>query len=196
MTKSIANKKHKKIDSTLLLHACCADCAVKFIEGWNEVPSKKRPAEQTTLYFDNSNIHPRSEYLARLNAIKKIADDYSIPLIISDWSPRTWFQAIGANTENKDLRRCKGCWELRLKNTAEYCRTNDISFFSTTLLSSHYQSSEIITKIGKSLETKSLSFYTPENSIKDRKTKGFYKQNYCGCIYSLTKRYEGKWSSK
>lgn len=188
--------KSPKVEPALLLHACCADCAVKFIEFWNEISAKKKPAGQIKIYFDNSNIHPRCEYLARLSAIKKIAGDYSIPLIIADWSPKTWFLATGYDSSNRGLRRCRGCWKLRLQNTAKYCKTNSIHLFSTTLLSSHYQNSKVITKIGTSLENKSLRFYTPESSIKDRKTKGFYKQNYCGCIYSLTQRYEEKWSER
>jgi len=37
-----------------------------------------------------------------------------------------------------------------------------------------------------------LKFYIPPQICSHLKTKGFYKQNYCGCCYSLVERLEEK----
>ena len=53
----------------LLLHTCCADCAVKAL-AYLRVTNENA---NITLYFDNSNIHPRTEWLERLKAVQTLA---------------------------------------------------------------------------------------------------------------------------
>lgn len=50
----------------LLLHACCADCALKFAHSLDLKMSKF-----AVLYY-NPNIHPKAEYLERLKALKLV----------------------------------------------------------------------------------------------------------------------------
>ena len=69
----------------ILIHTCCADCLLKMVD------SLKDSKEEIVAYFYNPNIHPRSEYLARLNAAKKITEENKIDLVVADWSPREWF---------------------------------------------------------------------------------------------------------
>ena len=177
----------KKQKSRILLHTCCADCALKFIDSLDD-------QYDVTLYFDNNNIHPRSEYQERLKAIKNVAKEKGIPIIIPDWKPKQWFKAIENIEDNENLRRCRLCWKHRLEKTVEYAKNNGYKLFSTTLLTSHYQNKRIIKEIGGQLNIKGLKFYTP-TKFKDIKTNGFYKQNYCGCVYSLKDRYFEKYSN-
>ncbi len=112
----------KNQKSRLLLHTCCADCALKFVHSVDN-------GYEISLYFDNNNIHPRSEYLARLKALKDIAKQNDLTLIISDWSPKKWFEAIDFNEDNQNHRRCKLCWKHRLYKTIEYAKKNKYKFF-------------------------------------------------------------------
>ncbi|MBN2100376.1 epoxyqueuosine reductase QueH [Candidatus Dojkabacteria bacterium] len=185
---------------SLLLHTCCADCALKFIHAYRELVEENSSRDsgielpkKIILYFDNSNIHPRTEYLARLEAVMKISDSEGLGLVVSDWSPKKWFKAIKYNSDNKNLRRCRLCWEFRLKRAYDYCKEENFGFFSTTLLSSHYQCFNDICEIGKRLGSKGFVTIDPRKA--EVQTKGFYKQNYCGCVYSLVKRYEGKFGT-
>ena len=163
----------------LLIHTCCADCLLKI---------KNSLEDEVMAYFYNPNIHPRSEYLARLKAIQKIAEENKIKLVVPDWSPKEYFEKI------KDKNsRCEKCWKLRLNKTFEYAKKNNFEAVTTTLLSSHYQNKEIIEKIGKELEEKyKIKFLIPKKIDRELKTSGFYKQNYCGCGYSLTEAWENK----
>ncbi len=173
----------------LLLHTCCADCAVKAVTYLR----KNWPDTKPILYFDNSNIHPRTEYLARQKALKKVAKENDLEIVGANWSPKQWFKAVGYKEDNKDLRRCRKCWLLRLGNTAKKATEMKIPNFSTTLLTSHYQSHDIIAEIGKKLAKKyALNFLPIENPCTECNPIGFYKQNYCGCVYSLKDRYEEK----
>jgi predicted adenine nucleotide alpha hydrolase (AANH) superfamily ATPase len=80
-----------------------------------------------------------------------------------------------------------------LEKSAKYAKENGFEQFSSTLLSSHYQDSEKIKNIGKAVAKKyNLDFYIPEKIDKDLHTRGFYKQIFCGCCYSLKERMEEK----
>lgn len=176
------------MEDRLLLHACCADCTVKFTKSLEA----QTEFSEIVLYFDNSNIHPRTEYLARLDAMKKVVDDLGLKMIVADWSPKIWFETIGNDIDNPELRRCKKCWKFRLGLTKYKANELGMNYFSTTLLTSHYQSYKDIVEIGEKLSDSTLQFYSIAKTEDNIPTSGFYKQNYCGCCYSLVKRYEEK----
>lgn len=172
----------------LLLHSCCADCVLKFAES---IRKSQLKVDEIVAYFYNPNIHPRSEYLSRLKAIQKITEENKIKLIVPDWSPKEYFEKI----KNKG-KRCEKCWKLRLEESFKYANKNGFEMVSTTLLSSHYQSKNEIEKIGKKLEEEyKIKFWIPKKIERDLKTSGFYKQNYCGCGYSLVEDWEKKFSN-
>jgi len=170
------------------------------------VDSLKSNKEEIVAYFYNPNIHPRAEYLARLNAAKKITEENGINLVVADWSPREWFGAQNppVDKSTSSLKnggslktRCERCWKIRLEKTFEYAKKNNFEAVSTTLLTSHYQNKDKIEKIGKELEKKfKIKFLVPEKISCDLKTTGFYKQNYCGCCYSLVEAWSEKFSEE
>lgn len=170
----------------LLIQACCADCLLKFIDS---IKKENEEVTEITVYFYNPNIHPRSEYLARLKAIKKISEENKIKLIVADWSPREWFSQVKT--------RCDDCWRLRLRKTFEYAVDKGFEGVSSTLVTSHYQDQKTIEKIAKELEDAyKIKFLIPKKVSKDLKTTGFYKQNYCGCCYSLVETWGEKYYHK
>lgn len=188
--KSVADtNKNTAKSEKLLLHTCCADCAIKAIKNFES----NNPTLQPILYFSNSNIHPRTEYLARQKALQKTAEELNIEIIGANWSPRNWFKVINYKEDNENLRRCRKCWQLRLENTAKEAIRRDITRFSTTLMTSHYQNARIIKEIGANMAHKyQLEFLNITKKSHNIKTKGFYKQNYCGCVFSLRERYISK----
>jgi len=164
----------------LLLHACCADCAIKTIGAING---------EAVLFYYNPNIHPRSEYQSRLAAIKKIAEENKTKQIAPDWKPTEYFESV-----KNDKKRCRKCWNLRILKTAEYAKIRGFEQFSTTLLSSKYQNRKMIEEIGKRVGEKyGVEFINIKEIDKEMKTSGFYKQFFCGCCYSLTERFEEKY---
>ena len=173
----------------VLIHACCADCLLKMVKS---LADKK---VEIAVYFYNPNIHPRAEYLSRLKAIKQIAEKNNIKLMITDWSPREWFEGIrGCFSKPK---RCERCWNLRLRKTFEYAKNHSFEGVSTTLLTSHYQDEGKIEEIGKKLEKEfEIKFLIPKKVVRNLETGGFYKQNYCGCCYSLVETWGEKFKNK
>ena len=166
----------------VLVQVCCADCLVRFFDGKTEIEG----------YFYNPNIQPRAEYLCRLAAAQKIAGEKKLKLIVADWSPKEYFGAV-----KNDKKRCENCWKLRIEKTAEYAKASGFEYFSTTLLSSQYQNREMIKKIGEAAGKKyGVKFWEPEKIERELKTKGFYKQFFCGCGYSMVERMEEKYKER
>jgi len=166
----------------ILIHACCADCLLNTFISLS-------PKEDITVLFYNPNIHPRAEFLERLNAVKIILKDYpDIKLIIPDYRPNEYFKSI-----QKEKIRCIGCWKQRLKYLFEYAKEHNFGFITSTLISSSYQNKEEILKIAHDFQNKySIEFLVP-TECKQEIHKGFYKQNFCGCCYSLVERMNEKY---
>lgn len=171
----------------LLIHACCADCILKFIES-----AKTDNFDEVVVYYYNPNIHPRAECLTRLSAIQQTLKPKNIKIIVADYSPKDYFQVV----KNSDKpARCISCWNLRLSKTVDYAVKNGFTHFSSTLVTSEYQDTATITSIANNLSKKlNIEFYIPNHICCDLKTTGFYKQFFCGCVYSLTERYQEKYS--
>jgi predicted adenine nucleotide alpha hydrolase (AANH) superfamily ATPase len=165
----------------ILIHTCCADC---FLNSLNYLKEESLINETTEIisFFYNPNIHPISEYRERLNALKKILPK-NIKLIVPDYRPDEYFEKI-KNVNN----RCESCWDLRIQKVFEFAKEKEITDVTTTLLVSHYQSRDKILKIGKDYELKYNINFIPMNSSHNCCNKGFYKQNYCGCCFSLVKK--------
>lgn len=173
----------------LLIHACCTDCLLKMVESIKA----ENNFEEIQIYYYNPNIHPRSEYQSRLKAMQLMIKD--LKLIIPDWKPSDYFEKVGSGVKKPE--RCLKCWNLRLEKTAKFAKENGFESFTSTLLTSEYQNGEMIEKIGKEIGKKyEIDFFVPKNVCKHLETKGFYKQVFCGCCYSLVERFEEKFNEK
>ena len=129
----------------VLIHTCCADCLLKMVD------SLKEESVEIVGYFYNPNIHPRSEYLARLKAAQKIGEENKIKLIVPGWSPKEWFHTLKPtlpSLKKGGKTRCEGCWKLRLRKTFEYANYNGFEAISSTLVTSHYHNRVKILEIG------------------------------------------------
>lgn len=170
----------------IAIHTCCADCLINLIHALEE---EKQITSNTEIFliFYNPNIHPRSEYLERLNALKKVITEvyteWKIKLVIPEYKPKEYFESI----KGKE-KRCLGCWQLRLQNAFEFAKSHNISYVSSTLLSSHYQDKEAIMNIAHNLEDTNIHIIYPQQEHEQLCNRGFYKQNFCGCCYSLNER--------
>ena len=70
----------------------------------------------------------------------------------------------------------------------------DFSVRGDVDLNSNNELVEKIEKIAKSKAMKlGVKFWKPKKIDENIKTSGFYKQFFCGCVYSLEERYEEKY---
>lgn len=178
----------------MLIHTCCANCYLHFLE------NIKDDSQDITLLYYNPNIHPRSEWLTRLEALKKVSKAKNFDLKVINYKPKEYFDQIKilqkANSEliKNPKTRCPFCWTLRLEKTFAYAQKHGHKQVTTTLLMSQHQDHKTITRIGHQLAKKyGVNFLVFEDIKPCEKFCGFYKQNYCGCIYSLSEKFEEKY---
>lgn len=176
----------------LLLHACCAPCSSAVLERLGDF-------FQIDILFFNPNITDRYEYKKRLteleNFVSKFKTKYPITVISGRYDPLEFLDmARGLEDEPERGKRCYKCYELRLKECARVAEKNNIKYFTTTLSLSPYKNAVWINEIGSELEKKynSCFLYSDfkkkngyKRSIELSKEYDLYRQDYCGCVYSL-----------
>lgn len=97
---------------------------------------------------------------------------------------------------HREALRCRFCYGMRLRRTAQVARRGKFDAFSTTMLVSPYQKHELIKEIGLVVaeETGVPFFYEDFRSgyrraVELSRSLGMYRQQYCGCIYSEKERF-------
>ena len=176
----------------LLLHVCCGPCATQSI-----VEAKEQ--YEVIMFFSDSNIYPKEEYLLRLENAKKLAEIYKVKFVEDEYTHDLWLEQVkGLEKEQEGGKRCSACFEFNFKRTIDYARNHNITFFSTTLTISPYKKSKTLFETAKNIisstDTKIKVEFVEfdfkkkdgyKKSIELSKKFGLYRQNYCGCEFSL-----------
>jgi epoxyqueuosine reductase len=175
----------------LLLHVCCATCGAYVLE-------LLKNDYQVTAYYYNPNIYPVEEYEKRFLEIQKYCQKNQIPFIEEKPDQDEWFAKIkGFEQEPERGKRCWLCYDMRLAKTAEYAKNHGFQFFGTDLSISPHKDAKKLNEIGKKLEkTFGLKYFEADFKKADGFKKAmavsrqneFYRQDYCGCIYSRQNR--------
>ena len=173
----------------LLVHVCCAPCATYSFE------KLINDGYEITGYFYNPNIHPEPEYNRRLEGLIDFAGIKNYRVITENEPPDLWFNLVkGFEQEREGGKRCEICFKMRLEKTALFAKKNGFDGFTTVLTISPHKNTAVINRIGKDLAGKYGITFVEENFKKQDGFKkscelsdkyGLYRQNYCGCVYSL-----------
>ncbi len=190
LEKIIEQNKKEGIRPSLLLHACCAPCSSYCIEYLHD-------HFDITLFFYNPNIFPQEEYSHRVSELKRLVAEMglSIPVLECENDTES-FYALSKGRE--DIReggaRCFDCYRLRLEKTARLAKEKGFDYFTTTLSISPLKNAGKLREIGLELEgeygVKNLpsDFKKKEGykrSVELSKKHNLYRQDYCGCEYSM-----------
>lgn len=188
---------------SLLMHACCGPCSSYVLEYLSDY------FDITVLYY-NPNIYPQEEYWRRLNELKDFYTKFppvlknKIKVIEENYDPKEFYEAVKTDKEPELAKerekgeRCRRCYEFRLKKTYDYAFKNQFDYFCTTLSISPFKDAEKINVLGMEIADKKNDGKTPKWLTSDFKKKGgfkrslelsqeygLYRQQYCGCIYSM-----------
>lgn len=181
----------------LLLQACCAPCSSYVLELLSNY-------FQITILYYNPNIYPFSEYEKRLGEVRKliklIKGKNPINIMEVDYDSAS-FDSISKGLENEKEGgiRCHKCYYLRMEKTAKLAKECNYDFFTTTLSISPYKNVQVLNRIGEVLEEKYHVRYLYadfkkkegyKRSIELSKQFNLYRQEYCGCKYSIPKKEE------
>ncbi len=161
------------------------------------------PDYDITVFFYNPNITDSNEYEKRLTSQlmvidyfnKNLSPENKIDFIEGRYDPDEYFKLVSGYEEEKEGgRRCSLCFDMRLEETAIIAKEKGFDTFTTTLTVSPHKSYDIISQIGKSLSEKYKVEYLDGNfkkkdgfkrSIELSKEMNLYRQNYCGCQFSV-----------
>jgi len=173
----------------ILLHICCGVCAAGVVERLT------LEGHQVHGLFYNPNIHPQQEYDRRLEVARKVAKELDFPLEVPLYITEEWFkETVSLENEPEGGRRCEVCFRLRLKKTYLYMKDCGADAFTTTLTVSPHKSADMINRVGQEIGgerflardfKKKAGF---KRAVELAKKWALYRQDYCGCIYSMKNR--------
>ena len=182
--------KSLKIKPRLLLHSCCGPCSTSVLELLTNY-------FKVDIYYYNPNIYPESEYLKRKNEQKRLINvlDEKINFIEGEYDTDNYNNFIkGLEEEKEGGARCNKCISFRMENVCKYAKENGYDFFTTTLSVSPHKNSKMINETGYNLEEKySMPYLYSDFKKRDgykrsivlSKKYNLYRQDYCGCKYSI-----------
>lgn len=175
----------------LLLHACCAPCACWPLEFLSSV-------FDVTVFFNNSNIYPASEYDRRLDELKRYLTEVwpDIHLFTVPYDNESYTKKLEPMKDDIEASgRCFYCYALRMKEAYQYADDQHYDFFTTVMTISRQKDSQKLNEIGKALAVQHPSvpyFYSDfkkaGGQVRAQQLSDehhLYRQDYCGCIYSL-----------
>ena len=189
-------QKEEKVP-TLLLHSCCAPCSsyvLEYLSSYFKI---------TVLYY-NPNIYPESEYSKRIieqqTLIGEMDTKYPVQFIAGGYDKEKFYEmAKGLEKVKEGGGRCFKCYELRLRETAEIAKEGGYDYFTTTLSISPLKNAAKLNEIGLKLaEEYGVSYLTSDfkkkngykRSVELSAQYGLYRQDYCGCEFSMRQRLE------
>ena len=176
----------------LLLHSCCGPCSsyvLQYLSACFDI----------LLFYSNSNIAPEEEYRHRLAEQRRLVREMPfqgrVEVVEDSYDPDA-FAAAAAGLEDQPEggARCARCFALRLERAACEAARLGADWFSTTLTVSPHKDPSVINPIGQALgERYGVPFLCADfkkrdgyqQSIRLSRQYGLYRQNYCGCVYSL-----------
>jgi len=177
----------------ILLHSCCAPCSTTAIFSLCE-------DFDITLCYYNPNIYPKEEYVKRREELIKLvnkvnAEGLNIKLLDAPDDFDVYEELVKElRNEKEGGARCNVCFDLRLRKVAELAKENGFDLFATTLTVSPHKNSKLINEIGQNVAKDIGVEYLPtdlkkkdgyKKSIELSKKYNLYRQNYCGCKYSI-----------
>ena len=177
---------------SLLLHSCCAPCSSHCL-------SVLAPLAKVTVLYFNPNIFPAEEYEKRKSEqMRFIKEAYpQVKVCDCDYDHTLFLAAVkGLEGEKEGGARCTECFRLRLTAAARAAKTLGCDMFATTLTVSPHKNASLINEIGREIQAREGVEFLPsdfkkkegyKHSILLSRRYSLYRQNYCGCEFSLAK---------
>jgi len=174
----------------ILLHVCCGPCSTHVIDLLSDT-------YHPIGFFYNPNVYPREEFYKRLEAAAHVSSQNRSALWVYPAAKESWLRAVrGFETEPEGGRRCEVCIRHRLEVTAWVARQAGVQVFGTTLTISPNKKSNVINQIGDDVSKSTGIPYLVADfkkrdgflkSVEKSKALDLYRQDYCGCCYSMRK---------
>ena len=192
LEKLLAQLEAEQRVPSLLIHSCCAPCSSYVLEYLSEY-------FKITVFYYNPNIYPESEYTKRIAEQQKLIRDmefrYPVSFLAGKYDKEKFYEmAAGMENLKEGGARCMKCYELRLSEAAGQAAAGGFDYFTTTLSISPMKNAQKLNEIGRRVGEEYgvkylVSDFKKKNgykrSIELSKEYGLYRQDYCGCEFSM-----------
>jgi hypothetical protein len=159
---------------------------------------------EIVVFYYNPNISRAEEYEKRVAELKSLLAraDYHYPVTLMEgaYEPERFFEvAKGLEQEPERGKRCYECYKLRLAETARLSKELGTDYFTTTLSISPMKNADWLVEIGEELAQTYGIHYLPsdfkkkggyQRSIELSNIYELYRQNFCGCVFSMREHKE------
>lgn len=199
MEQVISRQKQDGHVPALLLHSCCAPCSSYVLE------TLSRDFSITVFYY-NPNIYPEEEYWKRVEEqkefIRRLPAVHPISFMEGVYDKENFYQTVkGMEQIPEGGERCFACFRLRLGEAVKKAKEGNFDYVTTTLTISPMKNAGKLNEIGEELCKKEGVCWLPSDFKKKNGYKrstelsreyGMYRQDYCGCVFSLREREQEK----
>ena len=199
LEKTLSNITAQGSTPTLLLHSCCAPCSSYCLEYLSDYFN-------ITIYYYNPNISMKEEYDRRVEEQKRLISampvKHPISFLEGSYEPEHFYKiAKGKENQPEGGERCFDCYELRLREAAKCAKENGFDYFTTTLTISPHKNAAKLNSIGEAVAAEYGAVYLRSDfkkkngykrSIELSKEYDLYRQDYCGCVYSMISSRDGR----
>ena len=176
----------------VLLHSCCGPCSSAVLE------NLIRNFEVTLLWY-NPNLYPQEEFDRRfatqLELIEKMGLAEDVPVLAESRKHEDYLARVkGLENEPEGGARCTECFRQRLVECAKLAKQYGFDYFCTTLTLSRHKDAVRINALGEEIGKAFGVAWLPsdfkkrggeERSRQLSAQYGLYRQNYCGCEFSM-----------
>lgn len=193
LQKMIESWQSQTVKPKLLIHSCCAPCSTYVLEYLSQYAD-------ITIYFANSNIHPRIEYERRSLVQQKFIADFNhktgndVQFLDAPYQPAEFIKQVEhLRDEPEGGTRCHLCYKMRLDLAAIKANQLGFDYFASALTLSPKKNSNKINELGFEIQELFAVKYLPSDfkknngykrSIEICKEYDVYRQCYCGCIFA------------
>lgn len=182
--KQMENNKIK-----LVLMSCCAPCSAGAIK---QLADKQIPdIDDFIVLFFNPNIYPDTEYQKRLAEQIKYCESLGVKYAVGNYDHDAWLMAVrGLENEPERGARCSKCFAFRFAYAREFAIKNGYNAIASVFGVSRFKDQNQVDAAAQSVCSNIQ--YIPIKWDEDlrvaiNRATDFYRQNYCGCEFSLRK---------
>ncbi len=177
-------------DVRLVLLSCCAPCSAGAIKQLHDgaIPGMT----DFIVLFYNPNIYPETEYTKRMTEQIKYCDALGVKYAVLEYDHDAWRDAMrGFESTPERGARCSLCFEYRFRRAQKFARENGYNAVCSVLgVSRHKDQSQVDAAATNTCDGDVC--YLPikwdeQLRVKIGRESDFYRQNYCGCEFSIRK---------
>ncbi len=173
----------------VVLLSCCAPCSAGAIKQLAD--GAIAGVDDFIVLFYNPNIFPESEYTKRMAEQIKYCESIGVKYAVLEYDHDAWRDAVrGHESAPERGPRCSLCFGYRFRRAEKFARENGYNAIASVLGVSRHKDQVQVDVAAQTVcdGIEYLPIKWDENlRVQINRESDFYRQNYCGCEFSIRK---------